>query len=72
MISIANKHECALQQRIKQLIIEQQTIYHLALYRTIGLTKAEQSRLDQIAYEMALVQDECNRVQYHAQERNIL
>lgn len=47
-------------QRLSVLYAEQQSIYRTALYRTLGLTPAEQSRLEAIAYEIALAYDECN------------
>jgi uncharacterized HAD superfamily protein len=49
------------QQRIKLLNAEQQLIYRTALHRTLGLTTEELSRLDQIAYEIALALDEHDR-----------
>jgi hypothetical protein len=48
-------------QRIAALNAEQQSIYKSGLYRTAGLTMAEKLRLEQIAREIALAQDERNR-----------
>lgn len=47
--------------RIMLLSSEQQAIYKAALYRIDGLTLSERIRLGQIAYEMALAQNERNR-----------
>jgi hypothetical protein len=48
-------------QRFDQLYAEQQSIYRTALHRTVGLTCAEQRRLEEIALEMALALDARHR-----------
>lgn len=48
-------------QRMTALNEEQQAIYRTALYRALGLTSTEKMRLEQIACDIALAQDEFNR-----------
>ncbi len=55
-------------QRFDALYAEQQTIYRTALHRTLGLTRAEQLRLEEIALEMALVLDARHRAPEHDHE----
>lgn len=62
MLAPTREHAHEPLQRIMLLNAEQQSIYRAALYRAVGLTIAEQNRLDQIACEIALAHDECNRM----------
>ncbi len=66
------RHHQRVQAALKRLTIlnsEQQVIYRMALHRVEGLTTAEQIRLDQIAYEIAVAQDEFNQEKYRMDRR---
>jgi hypothetical protein len=69
MLPLRKTRAHAALQRITSLYAEQQAIYRNAFYRPSGLSHEEKTRLDEIACEIALAQDERNRARCGAAPR---